>query len=166
MTKALRDIMTDAAIQMRGLLGRSRHRQSAILGSLMLINMGASALAAPDIIGTWRTSDGATVQIQPCGKSPCGKLVDFKPLPGHSTASATDVNHKDKSKRTRKLQGLTVLWRLKPTRTAWNGRIYDPRRGFSADVTLTSKTRNTLTLRGCVRVVFKMCETEKWRRLP
>ncbi|MBS8259886.1 DUF2147 domain-containing protein [Roseibium polysiphoniae] len=148
--------------------GRRRQRGAAPLTyAVMALFLAASTTpgsAAPDINGKWRTPDGATIEIAPCGAGPCGKIAAFSPPPGYSLQTTRDANNKDASKRSRKILRLTVLWRLKPKDERWVGRIYDPRRGFSAEATVTRKTRDTLNLKGCVRVLFKVCEEETWRR--
>ncbi|WP_289034105.1 DUF2147 domain-containing protein [uncultured Roseibium sp.] len=149
--------------------GRRRRSGAALLPSaVMALFLAASTTpgsAAPDINGKWRTPDGATIEIADCGAAPCGKIAAFSPPPGYSLQTTRDANNKDASKRSRRILGLTVLWRLKPKDERWVGRIYDPRRGFSAEATVTRKTRDTLNLKGCVRVLFKVCEEETWRRI-
>ncbi|MES0808090.1 DUF2147 domain-containing protein [Roseibium sp. SCPC15] len=129
-----------------------------------MLTVVASAQAAPDITGKWRTPDGAIVQISQCGSAPCGKIVKFTPPAGKSMATTVDANNKDATKRNRKILGLTVLWRMKPNGEAWLGRVYDPRRGFSANATVRKKGGTMLEIQGCVRVVFNVCENEIWQK--
>ncbi|PVB60838.1 DUF2147 domain-containing protein [Labrenzia sp. 011] len=130
-----------------------------------LLFAGGHASAAPDINGSWRTPAGAVIRITDCGKVPCGKIVDFKPPRGHTVQSTRDSNNKDASKRNRKVLGLKVLWRLKPESKSWSGRVYDPRRGFSANASVRRKSASELEVQGCVRVVFNVCEKEIWRKV-
>lgn len=132
------------------------------LASLALI--GTASAQAPQIHGDWATPTGATIRIEPCGASPCGKIVDFRPLPGRTVSNTRDELNRDRSKRHRKVLDLMVLWKLKPAGDSWKGRVYDPRRGFSVDVTLERESRTALRVTGCARVVFKICEKETWRR--
>jgi uncharacterized protein (DUF2147 family) len=136
----------------------------ALLTGLLLAISGP-ALAAPDITGNWRTPDGAVVQIRKCGKVPCGKIVRFKPPKGYTMKTTPDANNKDATKKKRKVLGLKVLWRLKPSSNSWKGRVYDPRRGFSANATVRKKGNAALEIKGCVRVIFNVCEQEIWRRV-
>ncbi|WP_299812092.1 DUF2147 domain-containing protein [uncultured Roseibium sp.] len=138
-------------------------RASLVISSVLFA--GGTALAAPDITGTWRTPEGAVIRITDCGKVPCGKIVDFKPPSGHTVQSTRDANNKDASKRNRKVLGLTVLWRMKPESNSWSGRVYDPRRGFSANATIRRTGGSELEVQGCVRVVFNVCEKEIWRKV-
>ena len=78
--------------------------------------------------------------------------------------STPDLNNRDKSKRNRKVLGLKVLFRMKHSGNSLTGRVYDPRRGISAKATVTQSSASTLTVKGCVRVLFEMCEKETWRR--
>jgi uncharacterized protein (DUF2147 family) len=136
-----------------------------LLTTGLLLPAGGQAFAAPDIAGTWKTPAGAVIEIARCGKEPCGRIVDFKAPRGYTVRSTPDVNNKDQSKRARKVLGLKVLWKLKPGADTWKGRVYDPRRGFSANATLRKKGRSNLEVKGCVRVVFNVCETETWRKV-
>ncbi|MEM5583855.1 DUF2147 domain-containing protein [Roseibium sp. AS2] len=137
----------------------------AALVAALLLPAGGPALAAPDITGNWKTPAGAVIKIAPCGKVPCGRIVDFKAPKGYTVRSTPDVKNKDHSKRARKVLGLKVLWRLKPVSGKWTGRVYDPRRGFSANATLRKTGTSTLQVQGCVRVVFNVCEKETWRKV-
>lgn len=120
--------------------------------------------ASPEFGGDWITPDGATVRIGPCGTNTCGRIIHFIPPPGETVASARDLNNKDTSKRNRKILGLAILYRLQPAGDGLKGRVYDPRRGFSANATVTRTSRDRLTVKGCVRVIFEMCEKEIWRK--
>lgn len=133
------------------------------VASLALI--GAAHADAPQILGDWATPTGATIRIEPCGAAPCGKIVNFRPLPGHTVSNTRDELNRDRSKRHRKVLDLKVLWKLKPAGDSWKGRVYDPRRGFSVGVTLEQKSQTGLLVTGCARVIFKICEKETWRRV-
>ncbi|MTI44252.1 DUF2147 domain-containing protein [Roseibium hamelinense] len=135
-----------------------------VAGFLLALLLTAPAQSASDIAGRWRTQDGATVEISDCGGAPCGKIISFPPPPGETQQTAMDIRNRDASKRGRKILGLTILWRLAPEGTGWKGRVYDPRRGFSANATVTRPDANQLSIRGCVRAIFNVCETETWRR--
>jgi uncharacterized protein (DUF2147 family) len=135
------------------------------LAAAWLVASLSPAVAAPDIAGSWRTPAGAVIKIDGCGKEPCGRIVDFKPPAGYTLQSTPDANNRDHSKRARKVLGLKVLWQLKPEKSGWKGRVYDPRRGFSANATLKKTGSATLEVEGCVRVVFNVCEKETWRKV-
>ncbi|MTH95325.1 DUF2147 domain-containing protein [Roseibium sp. RKSG952] len=128
--------------------------------------MAASpAQSAPDISGKWRTKADAVVEISTCGSALCGKLVSFPAPKGETEATATDANNRDASKRNRKLLGLKILWQLKPDGDAWSGRIYDPRRGFSAAATVTTPRAGQLNIKGCVKAVVNVCKNEVWTKV-
>nr|WP_282449227.1 DUF2147 domain-containing protein [Roseibium sp. CAU 1639] len=139
--------------------------KATTLSSLLVLAASGSAQAAPDINGTWKTPAGAVIQIKACGKEPCGRIVDFPAPKGYTVKTTPDLNNKDESKRGRKVLGLKVLWRLKPASNSWKGRVYDPRRGFSANATVQRTSASTLEVQGCVRVVFNVCEKETWRKV-
>jgi uncharacterized protein (DUF2147 family) len=143
----------------------SKLLSKACLFALLLAGVGGEAFAAPDINGKWQTPAGAVIQIENCGKVPCGKIVRFPAPKGYSMENTPDLNNNDASKRNRKVLGLKVLWRLAPEKDSWKGRVYDPRRGFSANATVRRKNASNLEVQGCVRVVFNVCEKETWRRV-
>lgn len=136
----------------------------AVLVSTSVISPSLAGPAAA-LTGDWRTPAGATVRIEPCGPAPCGRLIDFKPLPGRTLQSQRDERNRDRAKRTRKVLGLTVLWRVERNNEGWRARVYDPRRGFGANATLTLDRPGRLKVKGCVKVLFRVCEQEVWRRV-
>ncbi len=124
----------------------------------------AGAGGSEAIFGEWVTPAEGRVRIGPCGEAPCGLLVGFPPPPGHTVRTTRDVNNRDRSRRDRPLLGIRVLWNLAGDGETWRGRAYDPRRGISAPVTARLAPGGELRLRGCIRVVVELCETEVWRR--
>ncbi|MBD8890049.1 DUF2147 domain-containing protein [Roseibium litorale] len=142
------------------------HSRFAALSLMTLLTLGGlNPASAADILGHWKTPAGAVIHITSCGKTLCGKLTDFAPLPGYTKETATDVNHRDASKRNRKLLGLEVVWGVTRNGSNWTGKVYDPRRGFSAPATLKLTGQNSMNVKGCVRMVFNICEDENWQRL-
>lgn len=115
--------------------------------------------------GDWKTPAGATVRIERCGSSHCGRLIRFRPPPGYTMQNTLDTENRDASKRGRKVLGLNILYRLKPAGDTLKGRAYDPRRGISANATVSLASSNALTVKGCLRVVVQLCERETWRRV-
>jgi len=146
-------------------VSRTSFLKAAPVAAVLLLPLVSPANAAPDISGTWKTPAGAVIQIRKCGKQPCGRIVDFPAPKGYTIKSTPDLNNKDQSKRGRKILGLKVLWRLKPAARSWKGRVYDPRRGFSANATVHKTSASTLEVQGCVRVLFNVCEKETWRKV-
>ncbi|QFT33068.1 DUF2147 domain-containing protein [Roseibium porphyridii] len=132
---------------------------------VLLLLAAPPATAAPDISGNWKTPAGAIINISTCGSAPCGKIVRFTPPKGYTMKNTPDLKNRDASKRGRKILGLKVLWRMKSQSNAWKGRVYDPRRGFSANATIRKKGGSALEVQGCVRVVFNVCEKEVWRKV-
>jgi len=147
----------------------SQYRRSvfaALAFGICLSTLSAqSVLGAANIIGDWTTESGDTIRISQCGEAPCGQIHRFTPPPGRTMETTVDERNRDASKRGRKLLGLTILWRLKPDGQAWVGRIYDPRRGFSAKADVALRSSNSLRVRGCAKVLFKnICQSETWHR--
>lgn len=135
----------------------------AIVSTALLSAMPAQAQDA--FHGDWKTPAGATVRIERCGSSHCGRLIRFRPPPGYTMQNTLDTENRDASKRGRKVLGLNILYRLKPAGDTLKGRAYDPRRGISANATVSIASANTLTVKGCLRVVVQLCENETWRRV-
>lgn len=146
---------------------RPRLLSLPVLSGLALLALAPPALASDEIFGTWQTPAAGTVRVGPCGAAPCGLLIDFPPPPGTTKQSATDVKNRDAAKRSRKVLNMPVIWDIAPGSEAgsWNARVYDPRRGVTANATATlDGGGDRLTIRGCVRMVVQLCETEVWRR--
>lgn len=125
----------------------------------------APAEAQNAFYGDWKTPAGATVRIERCGSSHCGRLIRFRPPPGYTMQNTLDTKNRDASKRGRKVLGLNILYRLKPAGDTLKGRAYDPRRGVSAKATVSVASPNALTVKGCMRILVELCERETWRRV-
>ncbi len=132
-----------------------------------LFALGAAALAAPlllaaaaPVTGTWTTeARDAQVEIAPCGKSLCGRLVKFLKAPPGGV-DQRDVNNPDPKLRGRRLLGLPLLTGFMADGDAYKGRIYDPKSGKSYRSVLIAKG-NTLVVKGCIG---PFCQSQKWAR--
>jgi uncharacterized protein (DUF2147 family) len=136
--------------------------------AVMLVALGTAAPALSQeasILGRWRTpAEGGVVDIQRCGRTLCGRLVDAAPL--RRDPDQKDVRNRDATLRDRPLRGLAVLQNITGGPTVWQaGPLYDPNSGQGAargTLTLVDETR--LAVRGCVARLF--CRTQTWRRAP
>jgi uncharacterized protein (DUF2147 family) len=140
-------------------------RLAAVGAASAVLLSVAPAKAQNAFYGDWKTPAGATVRIERCGSSHCGRLIRFRPPPGYTMQNTLDTENRDASKRGRKVLGLNILYRLKPAGDTLKGRAYDPRRGISANATVSVASPNALTVKGCLRVVVRLCEKETWRRV-
>jgi uncharacterized protein (DUF2147 family) len=125
---------------------------------------GPASAASPDsVIGKWRTpSKHGVVEIDRCGSSLCGRLVDSDNIRNHP--DLRDVNNKDAAQRTRKLKGLQILGGFTRSTDSWGGgTIYNPEDGGTYKATITPAGADTLKLKGCI--VWPLCKTQNWTRI-
>ena len=119
----------------------------------------ASAAPAP-ITGRWATDDGkAIVDIHACGTKMCGKV--HKLLIAQPAGGQRDERNSDKSKRSRQVQGLQILWDLTASDKAWKGQGYSPEDGRYYKANLTANG-SKMTMKGCVTV---FCRSVTWTRM-
>jgi len=132
----------------------------ALVWTLPALALAASASAAPaPITGRWLTEGGkAVVDIAPCGRQLCGRIVRIlKPTPGRPQ---TDIRNPEPSQRNRPLEGINILSEFKPDSDRWRGRIYDPESGKSYRSELVG-AGSTLNVKGCIAF---FCRTQIWTR--
>ncbi len=112
------------------------------------------------IEGRWQTeARDAVVEIAPCGRNLCGRIVTFlKPPPGG--VGQRDVNNPDAKLRSRKLLGLAVLSGFTRDGDEWRGRIYDPKTGKDYRSVLEAHG-NRLIVKGCIG---PFCKSQTWTR--
>ena len=139
-------------------------KKFAILAAAAAFASAGPALAADPITGKWVTEDkDAVVTIAKCGSSYCGRISKFLVAPPQGV-DQRDVNNPDKSLRSRKLLGLPVLTSLREDDDVWRGRIYDPKSGKTYESVVQKVSANRLKVEGCVRVGFKICQSQNWTR--
>lgn len=140
-------------------------RMTAML--LMLSASGPALAEAGGPLGTWRTPErGGLIEVTACDGGPrdkglCGKIVGGnKDVPA---AEQVDRLNKNPALRSRPLFGMFVFRGLKPVGKTWTGAIYNPEDGGTYQATITLKSANALTVRGCI--VWPLCKTQTWARL-
>jgi len=136
----------------------------ALAVALLLGTASPAASQEASILGRWRTpTEGGVVEIQRCGETLCGRLIDAAPL--RRNPDQKDVRNRDAALRDRPLRGLAVLRNLTGGPTVWQGGpLYDPNSGQGAPRgTLTLVDENRLNVRGCIARV--LCRTQTWRRV-
>lgn len=111
---------------------------------LAAASVAAGQPAAAGPVGRWFTgSDGGVIQIEPCGRSLCGKVV------GLTLDHPTDPMPMDY--RGLPQCGFTIISDAHETGPdEWTGRITDPRNGSSYSVRLTVDGYGRLRVRGYV----------------
>jgi uncharacterized protein (DUF2147 family) len=134
-----------------------------VLLATTIVSGSASAAGPASVVGKWRTpSRHGVVEIDRCGASLCGKLIESDNL--RTNPDLRDVNNKDTAKRARKLKDLQILGGFTSGKDGWNGgTIYNPEDGGTYKATITSAGNDTLKLKGCI--VWPLCKTQTWTRL-
>jgi uncharacterized protein (DUF2147 family) len=126
--------------------------------------------AAPvsPIAGVWidHTGRGA-VEITPCGKSLCGRIVWTKDTVDSKGQPLRDANNPDRSKRSQPICGLQIIGGLEPQRDgSWDsGWIYDPEKGEQYSLELTLLKPDILQIKGYLGIKM-LNETHQWKRAP
>ena len=122
---------------------------------------GLPALAQ-DVTGLWETgTNGAEVEIAPCGPDICGTLVTSNAI--KANADAKDAENNDPALRDRPLKGLTMLSGFSGGPEKWTGgKLYNPADGktYSGTMTLAG---DKLTTSGCV-LGGLICRSVVWNR--
>ncbi|MFZ1742002.1 MAG: DUF2147 domain-containing protein [Pontixanthobacter sp.] len=125
-----------------------------------LMCLPSAAFAAPaSIEGNWKTEDGKSIiQFYKCGASMCGKIAKF--LVAEPAGGAIDTKNPDKTKRSRRLLGLSIFWNLAADGTQYKGKGYSPEDGryFNAQVW---RSGSGLKVKGCVMVFCKTANFTK-----
>lgn len=113
----------------------------------------APAMAAAPISGKWVTAEkDSIIEIAPCGKNMCGKIVKMMvPVEG----PPFDRNNPDKTLRNRPLLGLPILLGLTDSGKQWEGKIYDPKEGRTYKSKAFLNANGTLTVKGCISFFCK-----------
>lgn len=119
----------------------------------------AANAAAASIKGRWNTSEkDSVVEIAACGAKMCGKVSKFlKTPPGGFDQK--DTKNPDKTLRSRKILGISVLQNLESDGEVWRGTIYDPRSGKSYRSVVYLMKNGNLNVKGCVGPI---CQSQTW----
>lgn len=128
--------------------------------ALSLVLLAAPAQA--DLLGDWRTQEGAAViRLAPCGGAVCGTIVAFAGPP-----DAADTVNPDPARRGAPICGLTILGGLTPRADGAleGGTLYDPQTGESHAATLRP-AGDAMEVRAFVGTEA-FDQTLRWTRAP
>lgn len=114
----------------------------AILGMLLQVQ------GQEGISGTWLThEENSKVEIYEKDGLYFGKIVGLERTTDKWGNTITDRKNPDKSKRNRPLLGIETLTGLEYEDGVWKGKLYIPKKGWTADVELRQDRAEELELR-------------------
>lgn len=136
-----------------------RYTSGVIAAMLVMMGMSASAASlaspAPDMVGYWLVKKkDVVVQVQPCragSRVLCGTIAWLSP----DAKQQRDSLNPDKTKRTRPLCGVRVMWDMVEDVHApgeYTGRIYKANDGKTYDATIKRSHDGRLELRGYIGI--------------
>ena len=137
--------------------------------ALVLVFESTAAAAEASPLGLWWAEGGAAqVEIFPCAKALCGRVVWLRSPFDDDGCPVHDEHNPDPALRDRELIGMEFLSGLRPSQNApnvWiNGQIYDPTSGRSYPAALSLDGPRRLRLRGYV--AFELLgRTTRWTRV-
>ncbi len=147
-----------------------RFRAGLVIATLAVSTaLGLSAFAqqtAGGPVGLWLDHTGrGAVEIAPCAKSLCGRIVWLKEPTDKAGRPLVDGLNEDKRKRSRPICGLQVIGDVQRQQDgSWdNGWIYDPEQGESFDLELRLRGADGLQVKGYKGLKF-LSETYQWKR--
>jgi uncharacterized protein (DUF2147 family) len=121
--------------------------------ALVLVFESTAAAAEASPLGLWWAEGGAAqVEIFPCAKALCGRVVWLRSPFDEEGCPVQDKHNPDPTLRERELIGMEFLSGLRPSQNASNvwtdGRIYDPTSGRTYRAALALDDRQRLLVRG------------------
>ena len=143
----------------------------AQLSFVLVFGAGAHASSGDQTanpVGVWlHANKRIQLEIEPCGRLLCGKLVWFKWPNDTGGQPLVDLKNPDPSLRKRPLLGMRVLSGLVPAGNGqWeDGKIYNPDDGKSYHARLSLPGDGTLQTRAYV-ILPVLGKTLTWTRVP
>lgn len=125
----------------------------------------ASAQLAQRALGVWADENGkSNIEIAPCGKYLCGRVVWLKDATNAAGRRQTDINNPDKSLRSRLILGLKIIegLELDEDKSRLKGQVYNADNGKVYEIYLEPHAQ-TMRVKGCFLVVF--CGWQTWTRV-
>ena len=142
-------------------------RAAVPLGVVLLVGIIANPASANSPTGLWYAEGGAAqVAIEPCGEQLCGRVTWLRSPFDENGCDLQDRNNPSPSLRSRRIEGLEVLWGLRrgPGDTWDGGSIYDPSSGSTYTCALRFDGPNRLRLRGYLGIPL-LGRTTTWIRV-
>ncbi len=133
-------------------------KRFVVAATFSLCAMGTAFAQSP--LGEWAVEDGtAHIRIVQCGSGLWGVIAWTKGEPGK------DENNPDPAKRERSIMGMPILINMQPSKSQWDGEVYNAENGetYTSHISLTSP--DVLRIEGCV-LGGLLCGGESWTRVP
>lgn len=117
---------------------------------------------SPSHRGQWLTDGSKSrVEISDCGPQICAKIVWLKDPNDEKGKPLNDGYNKNTQMRNRPILGLPLFENMRPARTGWEGKVYNPEEGDWFDVSVWLSAPDKISIKGCVLFI---CETHNWTR--
>lgn len=143
-------------------------KTKAAVAAAMFTLLSSPLYAAGGEVGVWidHTGRGA-VEIGPCGKALCGRIVWLKEPNDKYGRPLTDGNNPKAAQRKRPICGLPILGNLQlQSDGAWDaGWVYDPNDGSTHDAQIQLTGRDKLVLTGYAGIKL-FSKSFTWVRAP
>ena len=127
----------------------------------IIFTAGFGTALAADPTGDWRVKEGvANIRVAECNGSMWG-VVAWEKTPG-----GRDTNNPDLSLQSRPTLGMPILLDMKKNAAgdAWDGKVYDAKRGQIFSATIRPLGPEQLEIKGCLLTNF-LCDGETWTRV-
>ncbi len=144
-------------------------RRGLVLALVLALESGAASAAGAGPLGLWWAEGGAAqVEIFPCAKGLCGRVVWLRSPFDENGCPVRDEHNPNPALRDRELMGLELLSGLRPSQNAPNvwtgGQIYDPTSGRTYRAALSLDGPRRLLLRGYLGIQL-LGRTTAWIRV-
>lgn len=129
---------------------------SLLLAALAAAAHPAPARAADAVVGTWMNRKGTVVvRTAHCGGGICGRVVWAAPAAQEAARAGG----------TERLVGTEVFHAMRPTGPgAWEGEVFVPDLGHTADATMALLGPSDLEINGCSFGGF-LCKKQAWHKV-
>ena len=101
------------------------------------------------------------VEVSDCGPQICARIVWLKDPNDDKAKPLHDGYNKNTQLRNRPILGLALFENMRPSKTGWEGKVYNPEEGDWFDVDVWLAAPDKLSIKGCV---LFFCETHAWTR--
>ena len=128
----------------------------------------SQAAASEPVSGVWFNDTGrGAIELYPCNKELCGKIVWLREPLSASGRPLQDRNNPEPSRRGDKICGLEVIAGIEPQNDGtWDGgRIYDPQTGKTYNVAIERLGPKQLRITGYLGIKL-LGKSFVWQRAP